>query len=75
MSIGFTYVWFYKGKVRKKKARKTAVVQADSSVTLINFALSKAQSPFLQAVYWYIYIYISRVWPVNAQFKSDFKSH
>ena len=39
-------------KLHKKRARKTTVVQADSSVTLI--ALSKAQSPFSQAIY-YIY--------------------
>ena len=31
-------------QLHKKRARKTAVVQADSSVMLI--ALSKAQSPF-----------------------------
>ena len=36
----------------KKRARKTTVFQADSSVMLI--ALSKAQSPFSQAIY-YIY--------------------
>ena len=39
-------------KLHKKRARKTTVVQADSSVMLI--ALSKAQSPFSQAIY-YIY--------------------
>ena len=43
----------------KKRARKTTAIPADSSLTLI--ALSKVQSPFSQA----IYIYISRVWPVN----------
>ena len=37
-------------KLHKKRARKTTVVQADSSVTLI--ALSKAQSPFSQAIYY-----------------------
>ena len=37
-------------KLRKKRARKTTVVQADSSVMLI--ALSKAQSPFSQAIYY-----------------------
>ena len=36
----------------KKRARKTTLVQAGSSVTLI--ALSKAQSPLSQAIY-YIY--------------------
>ena len=36
-------------KLHKKRATKTTVVQADSSITLI--ALSKAQSPFSQAIY------------------------
>ena len=38
-------------KLRRKRARKTTVVQADSSVTLIT--LSKAQSPLSQAIYIY----------------------
>ena len=38
-------------KLHKKRARKTTVVQADSSVTSI--ALSKAQFPFSQAIYIY----------------------
>ena len=40
-------------KLCKKRARKTTVVQADSSVTLI--VLSKAQSPFSRAIYIFIY--------------------
>ena len=41
---------------KERGARKTTVVQADSSVTLI--ALSKAQSPFSQAIYIIYILYI-----------------
>ena len=47
-------------KLRKKRARKTSVVQA---TLRSRFTLSRAQSLLSRA--------LSHVWPVNTQFKSD----